>query len=274
MSMYRFSSYVVLLALLAGCSNSAGSSGSAQSGTTISLAGSTALQPLVAKAAQDYMATHPSVTIKVAGGGSGTGLAALFANSVDVADSDVEAPKGDVTDHEVAVAPFAIVVGPGVITRSLTVAQIRDIFFGKIKNWSDVQGGTAPIVIVNRPMNSGTRKVFSTTVLGGAEPIAARTEESNEKVAEAVRNAAGSISYVGLDFAQKFNLPTVAIGGVKPELKNVETGKYPYWSYEHMYTNARSTSAAADFITFVRNQNSSIDQLGFIAMSDMQLANR
>jgi len=269
---------VLVGALLVSCSSGSSTNSTtsaAAGGSTISIAGSTALQPLVEKASQDYMRAHPDVTIKVAGGGSGTGLAALFSNTVDVADSDIEAPSmKDASDHQVAVAPFAVVVGPNVSVRGLTKAQIHDIFSGKIKSWKEVGGADVAIVPINRPLTSGTRKVFASILMGGSEPATSKIEESSDKLAEFVKNTAGSISYVSLSFAQKFNLPTLAIDGVSPELKNIESGKYHFWSYEHMYTNSHSSPGSADFITFVKNQRSIIDQLGLISVSDMSVANR
>ena len=268
---------ILIGALLVSCSGgSSTNSGSANSGgSTISIAGSTALQPLVEKASQDYMRAHPGVTIKVAGGGSGTGLAALFSNTVDVADSDIEAPSmKDASDHQVAVAPFALIVGPNVSVKGLTRAQIHDIFSGKVKSWKEVGGANVPIVPINRAMTSGTRRVFASILMGGSEPATSKVEESSDKLAEVVKNTPGAISYVSLSFASKFNLPTLAIDGVTPELKNIETGKYHFWSYEHMYTNTHSSPAAADFIAFVKDQHSSIDQLGFISISDMKVAQR
>jgi phosphate transport system substrate-binding protein len=269
---------VLIGALLVSCSSGSSTNtntSTTSSGSTISIAGSTALQPLVEKASQDYMRAHPDITIKVAGGGSGTGLAALFSNTIDVADSDIEAPSmKDATDHQVAVAPFAVVVGPNVSIKNLTKAQIHDIFSGKIKSWKEVGGANLAVVPINRALTSGTRKVFATILMGGTEPATSKIEESSDKLAEFVKNTAGSISYVSLSFAQKFNLPTLAIDGVTPELKNIESGKYHFWSYEHMYTNGHSSPAAADFISFVKDQHSSIDQLGFISLSDMNVANR
>lgn len=267
---------VLVGALLVACSSGSQTAGSTSgAATTVSVAGSTALQPLVVKAAQDYMQSHPGVTINVAGGGSGTGLSSLFANSIDVADSDVEAPTSkDATDHLVAVAPFAVIVGPNVSIKGLTKTQIHDIFAGKITSWSAVGGKNVPIVPINRPMTSGTRHVFASILMGGTEPAPSKTEESSEKLAQVVKNTPGAISYVALSFAQKFNLPTLAIDGASATMDNVEAGKYHFWSYEHMYTNGHSSPAAAAFIAFVKDQHSAIDQLGFISVADMKVANR
>ncbi len=78
---------------------------------TITVAGSTALLPLVKDAADAYQRAHPDVKISVSGGGSGTGIAQVAQKAVDIGDSDIPAPghpRAD--DNRVAVVGFAVVV--------------------------------------------------------------------------------------------------------------------------------------------------------------------
>ena len=61
----------------------------ADSATTITIAGSTALLPLVKDAAAAYQAANPNVKISVSGGGSGTGINQVAAKAIDIGDSDI-----------------------------------------------------------------------------------------------------------------------------------------------------------------------------------------
>src|SRR5271170_4438705 len=98
----------------------------------ISAAGSTALQPLVQAAAEAYQEANPDVKISVTGGGSRTGLALVASKSVDLGDSDIQAPagQGDLIDHRVAVVGFSVIVNPAAGITDLTTKQIQDIFSG------------------------------------------------------------------------------------------------------------------------------------------------
>ncbi|HWT05583.1 MAG TPA: substrate-binding domain-containing protein, partial [Xanthomonadales bacterium] len=60
--------------------------------TTITIAGSTALLPLVKDAANAYQQAHPDVKISVSGGGSGSGIAQVAGKAVQIGDSDITAP--------------------------------------------------------------------------------------------------------------------------------------------------------------------------------------
>ena len=249
-------------------------SGSSNSGaTTITVDGSTALQPLIAQAAADYQAKHPEVTVTVAGGGSGKGLEDVAANAVDVGASDVEARNPDLVDHQVAVTAFAVVHGPNTGIESLTKAQIAGIFNGKIANWKQLGGHDQAVAVINRPLGSGTRKVFTDYIMGGQEAAAKGTiEESSEKVAQSVKNTPGAISYVGAGYAAKYNVPAIAIAGVKPTIDNVRNKTYGFWAYEHMYTSAKSAPGAEAFIDFVESDDAVIDRLGFYSIKDVAAA--
>jgi ABC-type amino acid transport substrate-binding protein len=62
---------------------------------SVLIKGSETMQPLVAMCAEDFMSKHPQVDVMVQGGGSGTGIAALFDGTVDIgmASRDLT-PKG------------------------------------------------------------------------------------------------------------------------------------------------------------------------------------
>ena len=94
----------------AGCSsNTATVSG------TVTLAGSTALQPLADQAGKNYTTKNPSVTVTVQGGGSGTGLTQVSQGTVNIGNSDVAAASkldaaaaAALVDHKVCGIGFAV----------------------------------------------------------------------------------------------------------------------------------------------------------------------
>lgn len=258
-----------ILASAAGCSSSSSSNAPA----TIKIDGSTALQPLVEQAAADYSAKHPEVKIVVNGGGSAKGIFDASNHSVDIGNSDVDAALPALVDHAVAVNAFAVVVGPNTGVQTLSKAQIAKIFDKAVTNWKQLGGHDQVIVLINRPLGSGTRKVFSTYFLGGREPdTGAMTLESSTQVAQKVKNTPGAVSYVALSYANRFNVPVVSVNGVAPTVDNIRNRSYAFWAYEHMYTTAKSSPAADAFIDYLRSDDGVIDRLGFIAIKDVAKA--
>lgn len=253
-------------------SSSTTTAGNANAGASFSAQGSTALLPLVKQAASDYQTNHADAKISVSGGGSMTGLTQVAQKGTDIGDSDVPA-KGQpsLVDHEVAVVSFGVVVNPKAGVKNLTSAQIHDVFTGKVKNWSAVGGANVPITIINRPKSSGTRAVFVQNVMNGTQPTeTGLTQDSSGTVATMVAQTAGAASYLAMGYVKPGQQVAVSINGVAPTDANVESGKYPYWSYEHMYTNGQPSATVADFINYIKTDKTLLSQLHFIAVGNMK----
>jgi phosphate transport system substrate-binding protein len=250
----------------AGAANVAGGS------TTI--AGSTALLPLVKQAAVEYQTQHPDAKISVSGGGSMTGITQAAQKGVDIGDSDVPAPnQPSLVDHQVAVVGFGVVVNPQANVTNLTTQQIHDVFTGKVKNWSQVGGANQTITIINRPRSSGTRAVFVQKIMGGTQPTeSGLTQDSSGTVATMVAQTPGAASYLALGYVKPGQQVAVSINGVAPTAANIESGKYPYWSYEHMFTNGQPSAGVAAFINYVKTDNALLTQLHFIPVTLMKVS--
>ena len=241
--------------------------------TSIQIAGSTALLPLVKDASGAYQSAHPDVKISVAGGGSGTGINQVASKAVDIGDSDILA-KGQpsLVDHRVAVIMFAVVAHPGVGVKNLTKDQVQKIFSGAITNWKQVGGADQKIVVVNRPRSSGTRAVFTQTMMGTATLTeAGLTEDATGTVVTTVKTTPGAVSYAAYSGVKGSGLTEMSIDGVSPNDADVETGKYPIWSYEHMFTNGPGSPAIESFISYVSSQKDLVQKSGYILISDMKV---
>ncbi len=241
--------------------------------TSISIAGSTALLPLVKDAAGVYQGLHPDVKISVSGGGSGTGIAQAAAKAIDIGDSDIMAPDHpELYDSRVAVIGFSVVTNPSVTVKNLTKAQIQDIFAGKTTNWKDVGGPDQKIVIINRPRSSGTRAVFVKTVMGG-KPVseAGLTEDATGTVISVVQTTPGSISYAAFSGTHGKGVNELSIDGTAPTDDNIIDGKYPFWSYEHMFTQGPPTGEISRFIAFIQTRSDLLAKNGYIKISAMKV---
>ncbi|MBC5809932.1 MAG: phosphate ABC transporter substrate-binding protein [Candidatus Eremiobacteraeota bacterium] len=250
--------------------------------TTITAAGSTALLPLVKSAAELYQNAHSDIHITVTGGGSNVGIAQVAARAVDLGDSDVIARnQPELVDHKVCVAGFSVLTHPGVGVKNLGKKQLQDIFAGKVTNWKQLGGADTKIVIINRPRTSGTRGVFVHTIMGGqALNESGLTEDATGTVIAAVKSTPGAISYAvfaGTKTSKDGHSSTLegiaelSIDGVAPTEENVTTGKYPIWSYEHIYTHGPPNKDVSRFIAFIQSNSKLVHQLGYILTRDMKV---
>ena len=241
---------------------------------SISAAGSTALQPLVQAAAEAYQSQHADVKISVTGGGSRTGLTLANSKAVDLGDSDILAAKDqtDLVDHRVAAVGFSVVVHPETGVKSLSKKQIQDIFSGKVTNWKDVGGKDQTITVINRPASSGTRAVFLITLMDKTELSKdSLVEDATGTVVQKVSQTPGAVSYASFSGTHgKAGILELAVDGIAATEANVESGKYPFWSYEHMYTNGPPNKDVSRFIAFLSSNGALLQKLGYIAVRDIQ----
>ena len=259
------------------------SSDSSLSGT-ITAAGSSALKPLADDAADSFLNDHPDVSITIDAGGSGEGLKQVSEGTVDIGNSDVAAEdKLDATaakelvDHQVCVVTMAPIVNKDVAeagVKSLTKEQLISIFTGKTTNWKDVGGPDEDIVLVTRPESSGTRATFQKYALDGNEEASNTSMETDDSgvLLTNVKSTNGAIGYVALSYLTgDAGVETVAIDDVEPTLENTYSGKYPVWTFEHMYTKGEPNEVTKAFLDYITGDEygDQMEKLGYGVASKM-----
>ncbi|MCK8607490.1 phosphate ABC transporter substrate-binding protein [Apilactobacillus ozensis] len=263
----------VSILFLTGCS-----SGSQSKSKEVTAVGSTALQPLVEQAADDY-GTNQGAKINVQGGGSGTGLSQVAQGSVSIGNSDIFADKQSgidakkLLDHQVAVVGIAPVVNKDTGVKNVSSKQLQDIFTGKITNWKQLGGKNQKIVVINRVKGSGTRATFESAVLNGKSAVNAQEQDSNGTVKKILAKTPGAISYLSFSFLDN-TLQPLSIDKIAPENKNVLDDKWKIWSYEHMYTQKNPSKDVQKFIEYLQSknvQNNLVKKLGYISIHDMKV---
>jgi phosphate transport system substrate-binding protein len=244
---------------------------------TVKIDGSTALQPLAAVAAQQFMQTHAAVQVSVATQdatdpsydpnrlGSKNGLADVNNGKVDIGDSDIYADSSlshyaQLNDHIVCIIPFALIVNPSVTNvKDLTTSQIVSIYAANtITNWAQVGGPNLAIKKAIRPSTSGTRATFRQFVLGGRDEEASASDnvlqkDSTSAILSYVAATPGAIGYVGLPslVGVGSKVTQLTIDGVTPTTDTIKNNTYHFWNYEHMYTLGEESPLVSAFLSFM-----------------------
>ena len=147
---------VCVFGMLAGC-------GKQETGT-VSTDGSTSMEKVIGSLKETFEAENEGITVTYNPTGSGTGITAVAEGRSDIGLSsrdlkDEEKAKG-LEGTVIAYDGIAIIVNPENTVDDLTIEDIAKIYTGEIKNWKEVGGKDAEIVLIGREAGSGTRDGF------------------------------------------------------------------------------------------------------------------
>ena len=223
---------------------------------TVSTDGSTSMEKVIGALGEAFMEANKSVTFTYNPTGSTSGIQAVQEGRCDIGLSsralkDEEKAAG-LTETVLAYDGIAVIVNPANEVDDLTIAQIADIYTGKITNWSEVGGADAEIVLIGREAGSGTRGGFE-EIVEVKDACQYRQElSSTGDVITAVSQNPGAIGYASLA-SVKDTVKAVTVDGVTPSEETVKDGAYAIQRPFVLATktDAKLSDAAQAFFDYV-----------------------
>lgn len=240
---------------------------------TITMAGSTSVQPLSEELAAAFMQIHPDTRLEVSGGGSGAGVTAAQENAADfgAASREIKDDETGVEAFVIAIDGIGIVVHPDNPVSDMALEDVAKIFSGEITNWSEVGGDDVDIVVVSREDGSGTRGAFEDIVLGDAALVdSALIHNSTGGVLEAVANDPNAIGYASTGSVND-SVKALLIDGAEPTVENIQSGEYAVSRPFNYVTNeeAELSELARAFLDFVLSDEGQaiVEEMGFVPVN-------
>jgi phosphate transport system substrate-binding protein len=241
--------------MVAACSNGSPQT-AAREKFTVNIAGSTSVMPFSEKLAEHFMLDHPTFAVNVQAGGSTAGVQACITHTVDIGmcSRDLKAEERVLTAIPICYDGIAIVVNPLNPVTSLSLAQVRSIFNGSVKNWSQLGWIDRRIDAVSREEGSGTRGAFEELVMG-TDTIddATMVQDSNGSVREVVATDPYAIGYLSLGIVDE-RVVAVAIDNVKPSVETIKNKSYKIVRPFLYLTMGTPSEAAQLFIRYVLSE--------------------
>lgn len=242
--------------------------------------GSTTVLPIVQKATEAFSKENPSVSISLSGGGSGNGIKALLEKQCDVAMSSrhvkdkemAAARKNGVEPVTTAIAVDAIVpvVHPQNPVSNLSMAQLADIYAGKISNWKEVGGEDGKIVVISRDTSSGTFECWQELVMGKTRVApSALMQASNGAVVQAVSKNPRAIAYIGLGYLDK-SVKGLTVNGVRATPESALGKQWPIARELYIVTNgapAGGVKQLVDYLLAADKGQKDVLAVGYVPLS-------
>lgn len=221
---------------------------------TITVVGSTSVEPLAGELAKAFMAEHPEVRINVGGGGSSKGIKAAFDGTADIGMSSRELKEEEAAKvHEPTIIcrdGIAVVVHPENEVDNLTKEQVRKIYAGEITNWKEVDGRDAAIAVITREEGSGTRGAFEKIVMDDAKIVGgALVQKGTGAVRATVAGNPDGIGYVSIG-ALNDTVKALDIDGIAATVDNVRAGEFPIARPFLFVTKEEPAGLVKEFINF------------------------
>ncbi len=247
---FRFSFFAILL--LAACSNPLASP---PPPTTLRIAGSTSMMPVLRELGQAYQTRHPNVLVDVQGGGSAIGVSLLKAGVADLAAVSWQEEGGQPLDGLSAVPigrdAVAIVVHPQNRVKGLTLLQVRAIYRGEILDWAALGGPAEEPIVVSREEGSGTRTAFEALTMGGDRvTLNALVMPTSSAVVDYVARHRAAIGYVTMA-ALTDTVRALPVEELLPSPANVQAGAYHLNRMLYLYLPSGAPPGPQAFVEFV-----------------------
>lgn len=220
---------VASLALLAACSAEPRGSGRG----TLRVAGSVVARDVVSHLLEEFAASRPGIAVRhLPSSHTPAALQALLAGELDIAYLAREPgpqERGGLFVYPFASEPVVFAAHRGTGVSGLSTRQLRELYSGKIRNWAEVGGADQPVVLLDRPEFSSTKRLLRGGPFGGLpiDPGAAvlENEDLMESALEAYPGALGYTSLRGaLALGEKVDV--LRLDGVYPDPEAVRGGRY------------------------------------------------
>ena len=277
-----------------------GGSGGDLSGS-IRIDGSSTVAPLTEAVAEEFMAENSGVRVTVGTSGTGGGFEKFCAGETDISDAsraiepeeEDACKKGGVGYEEVHVATDALTVminneNP---VSCLTVDQLAAIWGpdSTINNWSDIpdvkEDYDEELALFGPGTDSGTFDYFTESI-NGEEGVSRKdynnVGEDDNATVKGVEGSPGGMGYAGFSFytENEGNLKALEVdsgkGCVLPSIETAQDGSYtPLSRPLFMYPSEQALQkpeVKAFIEYYLENVNSAAEALGFVPLTDEQLA--
>lgn len=249
----------------------------------IQMKGSDTILNLGQAVGENYM-KKMGTRVAVTGGGSGTGIAALFNGTTDIAQASRPIKQKEIKKAEemgmkikkytVAFDGITVIINKENKITNLTTEQLRAIYMGEITNWDELGNEKGKIVVLSRDSSSGTHVFFKDEILRRGK----KTKEeytksalflpSNQVIVDEVKKNKLAIGYIGMGYMND-SVKAIAVNGIEATVENVSNKTYPIARGLYWYIDEKSNEKLKDIIDYMFTEEGQnlVKKEGFVSVN-------
>jgi phosphate transport system substrate-binding protein len=268
LSNMKFFRMLAFIALFLTVLPSVGMSEAAEAKHYIHVRAASSMLAILRTSAESYMQQHPNMVVTVTGAQSGSfrGVKSIIEGTSDIGGSSSEPDEvhmqmmekkgvkvvGDIVQND-AVVP---IIHAGNPVTNLSLKQLKQIYIGEIKNWSEVGGKDLPILVVSQLGNTGAYETWSKIVLEGTSMVtpSASFLDTVSTVKSAETNE-GTIAYAGFtNINTNKAVKKVIVDGIEANEETIRNSTFKIKRSLSLYTLDGSSKEVKDFVKYVQTQ--------------------
>jgi phosphate transport system substrate-binding protein len=203
--------------------------------------------------------TKTGIKVQLQGGGATRGIRDAAALKIDLGGScrmnlpGVERSELYANLHPVAWDALAIIINKKNPLSNITTEQIKKIYLGQIKNWSEIGGSNAPIhLYTRRGKFSGVGYTIRQYVFqdSSTEFVSDYVMKSSGPLEKGVEKDPLALGITGISSARKRNVKIIGFDGKTPTYENVQNGNYGLYRPLYLVTSPKPSAEVKQFIEF------------------------
>ena len=200
------------------------------------------------------------VKIEISGGGATKGIRQAAIGASDMGGACRRKIPGEPLEEKARMVPVAwdaltVITHKNNPIGNLTVPQLRDIYLGKITNWSQVGGPDEPLhLYIRKGKISGVGRTIRELVFNNYDQDFASNNvfDSTGPLEKAITETPYSIGITGVSSARKQDVKLINLEGISPNYENIASGTYQLYrplflAYEPTGRNAEQVQKFIDY---------------------------
>ena len=166
--------------------------------------------------------------------------------------------------------------------QNISSQNLKDIYSGKITNWSEVGGDDVAIIPYQRPVNSGSQTGFLDMVMQGETPMEAPEEQVIAEMGMLIdavatyKNTSSALGYsyyyFVVDMWGNDNVKLLEVDGIYPDNTTISSGDYPYTTayYAVMRKDTPEDSNARKVVEYILSDEGQtlMEENGYVKIGD------